>query len=111
MESFDFDAIPDLNKNLVIDVAFGESVGLHAKIIALGAGKTHACTGIILALGKRGVNTRIATAAGIVNEIIEDQDEKRLLAYVELLVIGDLGFVLLSKSGAEPLFELISQRH
>ena len=44
-------------------------------------------------------------------------DEKRLLrrqrqlAKVKLLIIDELGFVPLSKTGAELLFELISQRY
>lgn len=46
-----------------------------------------------------------------------DRDERRLLrlqkqlATVELLIIDELGFVPLSKTGAELLFELISQRY
>jgi DNA replication protein DnaC len=33
------------------------------------------------------------------------------MAAVKLLIIDELGFVPLSKTGAEPLFELISQRY
>jgi len=33
------------------------------------------------------------------------------LAKVKLLIIDELGFVPLSKSGAEPLFEIFSQRY
>ena len=49
--------------------------------------------------------------------MIEAQDDKRLLrlqrqlAGCELLIIDELGFVPLSKTGAELLFELISQRY
>ena len=62
------------------------------------------------------MKTRFATAAAIVHEMIEAQDEKRLLrlrkslASYELLIIDELGFVPLSRTGAELLFELISQR-
>ncbi len=48
---------------------------------------------------------------------LEARDEKRLmrmqrqLAKVKLLIIDELGFVPLSKTGAELLFELISQRY
>ena len=51
------------------------------------------------------------------HELIEARDEKRLLrlqkqlASHELLIIDELGFVLLSKTSAELLFELISQRY
>ena len=120
LDSFDFDALPGLNKKLVLDLARGEFVGRRENIIALGpsgAGKTHASIGIGLAACQRGVKTRFATAAAIVHEMIEAQDEKRLircqrqLANVELLIIDVLGFVPLSKTGAGLLFEMISQRY
>lgn len=120
LESFDFDAIASLNRKLVLDLARGEFVTRRENIIALGpsgTGKTHICTGIGLAACQRGIKTRFATAAAIVHEMIEAQDEKRLLRFqrqlagVELLIIDELGFVPLSKSGAELLFELISQRY
>ncbi len=63
------------------------------------------------------MKTRFATAAATVHEMIEAQDEKRLmrlqktLASYELLIIDELGFVPLSRTGAELLFELISQRY
>ena len=45
------------------------------------------------------------TAAALVHELMEARDEKRLL------VIDELGFVPLSKTGAELLFEVFSQRY
>ena len=56
------------------------------------------------------------TAASLVHELMEARDEKRLLrlqrqlAKVKLLIIDELGFVQLGKTGAELLFELISRR-
>lgn len=120
LEIFDFDAIPSLNKKLVLDLARCEVVARRENVIALGpsgAGKTHAMIGLGLAACQRGVKTRFATAAGIVNELIEAGDEKRLLrlqktlAGYELLVVDEPGFIPLSRTGAELLFELISQRY
>ncbi len=120
LDSFDFDAIRSLNRKLVLELARGEFVARHENIIALGpsgTGKTHVAIGIGLAACQRGIKTRFATAAAIVHELIEAQDEKRLLrlqktlAIHELLIIDELGFVPLSKTGAELLFELISQRY
>ena len=82
-----------------------------------GVGKTHLAIGIGLAACQHGIKTRFATAAAIAHELIEARDEKRLLrlqkqlASHELLIIDELGFVPLSKTGAELLFELISQRY
>ena len=120
LESFDFDAIPALNKKLVLDLARGEFVSRRENVIALGpsgVGKTHVAIGLGLAACQRGVKTRFVTASAIVHEMIEARDERRLLrlqkqlANVELLIIDELGFVPLSKTGAELLFELISQRY
>ena len=51
------------------------------------------------------------TAAALVHELTEARDERRLLnlqrklASLKLLIIDELGFVPLSKTGAELLFE------
>ena len=63
------------------------------------------------------MSVRFTTAAALVNELMEARDERRLLrvqeqmANAKLLIIDELGFVPLSKTGAELLFEMISQRH
>ena len=120
LDAFDFDAIPSLNKRLVLDLARCEFVERRENVVALGpsgVGKTHVAIGLGLAACRRGVKTRFATAAAIVHELIEARDEKRLLrlqrqlAGHELLIIDELGFVPLSKTGAELLFELIGQRY
>ena len=60
---------------------------------------------------------RFTTAAALVHELIEAKDERRLLRFQkqlakhELLIVDELGFVPLSKSGAELLFEVLSQRY
>ncbi len=52
----------------------------------------------------------------LVSELIEARDEKKLLRFhkqiasYELLIVDELGFVPLSKTGAELLFEMLSQR-
>jgi len=82
-----------------------EFVARRENVIALGpsgTGKTHVARGIGLAACQRGVKTRFATAAAIVHEMIEAQDEKRLLrlqktlASHKLPIIDELGFVPLS---------------
>ena len=90
LESFDFDAIPSLNKTLVLDPARCELVARRENIIALGpsgTGKTHAVCGIGLAACQRGAKTRFAAAAAIVHEMIEARDEKRLLRLQKTLNI------------------------
>ena len=57
------------------------------------------------------------TASALVHELMEARDEMRLLnlqkrlARLKLLIIDELGFVPLSRTGAELLFEVFSQRY
>ena len=120
LDSFDFDALPSLNKKQVLELARCEFVGRRENVIALGpsgVGKTHLVISLGVAACQRGVKTRFATAAAIVSGLMEALDEKRLLrlqktlASYQLLIIDELGFVPLSKTGAELMFELISQRY
>lgn len=63
---------------------------------------------------QKGLRVRFVTAAALVHELIEAVDERRLqkqLAAQDLLIIDELGFVPLSKTGAELLFKVISQRY
>ena len=82
-----------------------------------GTGKTHVALGLGLAACQKGMSVSFTTAAALVNELMEARDERRLLrvqkqmAAVKLLIIDELGFVPLSKTGAELLFEMISQRY
>jgi len=82
-----------------------------------GTGKTHVCLALGLAACQRGLSVAFATAAGLVHQLMEARDDKRLLrlqaqlAAVKLLIVDELGYVPLSQTGAELLFELLSQRH
>jgi DNA replication protein DnaC len=120
LDSFDFKAIPSLNKMLVLDLARCEYITKRQNLLLVGnsgTGKTHLTLALGLAACQKGFKVRFTTAAALVNEMIEAKDEKRLLklqkqmAKMNLLIIDELGFVPFSKTGAELLFELISQRY
>ena len=82
-----------------------------------GAGKTHVALGLGLAACQRGMPAGFTTAADLVHELMEARDERRLLnlqrqlSRLKLLIIDELGFVPLSRTGAELLFEVFSQRY
>ena len=82
-----------------------------------GTGKTHVALGLGLAACQRGMPVGFTTAAGLVHEMMEARDERRLLnlqrqlSRLKLLIIDELGFVPLSRTGAELLFEVFSQRY
>ena len=120
LDSFDFKAIPSLNKMQVLELARCEWVERRENVIALGpsgTGKTHIALGLGLSACQKGLSVGFVTAAALVHELMEARDERRLLRLQKqvvshkLLIIDELGFVPLSKTGAELLFELISQRY
>lgn len=120
LDSFDFVAIPKLNKMQVLELARCEWIERRENVIALGpsgTGKTHVALGLGLAACQNGLSVGFTTAAALVSEMMEARDERRLLRFqkqmaaYQLLIIDELGFVPLSKTGAELLFELISQRY
>ena len=120
LDSFDFLALPSLNKALVLELARSEYVLRRENVIALGnsgTGKSHVALGLGLAACQKGLSVGFTTAAAVVHELIEARDEKRLLrlqrqlAGYKLLVIDELGYVPLSQTGAELLFEVFSQRY
>jgi DNA replication protein DnaC len=120
LDSFDFLAIPSLNKSMVLDLARAEFLVRRENALLLGnsgTGKTHIALALGLAACQKGYRVRFTTAAAMVHELIEAKDEKRLLRYqkqmaaYELLIVDELGFVPLSKTGAELLFEVFSQRY
>ena len=120
LDSFDFKAIPALNKMQVLELARCEWVDRRENVIALGpsgTGKTHIALGLGLSACQKGLSVGFVTAAALVHALMEARDERRLLRLQKqmvshkLLIIDELGFVPLSKTGAELLFELISQRY
>ena len=120
LDSFQFKAIPSLNQAQVLELARCEWIERRENVIALGpsgTGKSHVAQGLGLAACQQGMSVRSITAATLVHELIEARDERRLLrlqkqlANHKLLIVDELGFVPLSKTGAELLFELVSQRY
>jgi DNA replication protein DnaC len=120
LDSFDFAAIPSLNKMLVLELARGAYVERRENVVALGnsgTGKTHVALALGLAACQRGFSTRFITAHALAHQLMEAQDEKRLLKLqaqlqaVRLLIVDELGYVPLSQTGAELLFEVFSQRY
>ncbi len=120
LDSFHFRAIPSLNKVLATELARCSFVDRRENVIALGpsgTGKSHVALGLGLAACQKGRKVGFITAAALVHELMEAVDDRRLqrlqksLATHDLLIIDELGFVPLSKTGAELLFEVISRRY
>jgi len=115
---FDFSTVPKLNKKRVLDLARCQFVEQRANVVlngAPGVGKTH----LAIALGReacrRGHKVRFFTASGLVNTYLEAREERQVLRLEkqirrnDLIVIDELGYIPLDRSGAEHLFGFFSQ--
>jgi len=120
LDSFEFKALPPLNKMMVMELARCDYINRYENIIAVGnsgTGKTHIALGLGLAACQKGLAVGFITASALVHELMEAADDKRLLRFqkklakYKLLIIDELGYVPLSPTGAELLFEVFSQRY
>lgn len=120
IDSFEFLAIPSLNKMLVLELTRCDYISRYENIIAVGnsgTGKTHIALALGLEACRKGKSVGFITASALVHELLEARDEKRLLklqkqlAHFNLLIIDELGYVPLSATGAELLYEVFSHRY
>jgi len=118
LASFDFSALPTLNKAMVLDLSQGEYIHKREAIVLIGnpgLGKTHLAIALARCACRQGKRVRFWTAAGLVNELLLAQDEHRLHRMIaaalklDLVVIDELGFVPFTSNGAQALFTFCSE--
>lgn len=119
-DTFDFSAIPSLNKQKVIALAEGGWIEEKSCLVALGnpgTGKTHLGIAWGLAACRKGYRVRFFTAAGLANALEEARQEHRLektlkqLDKFDVLIVDELGYLSFSKTGAELLFQVFAGRY
>jgi DNA replication protein DnaC len=119
-DTFDFTAIPSLSKQKVLELSRGEWVEQHFNCCLIGnagTGKTHVATALGQAICRIGKRVKFVTAAGLVTQLEEAQQQHRLdrlmtqLERLDLLIIDELGYLSFSRGGAELLFQVFAERY
>ena len=119
-DTFDFNVIDPEASRQIKQLMSGEYIKQGQNIIFIGGsgtGKTHIATSLAYEACKAGKRVRFTTICSLVNELIEARqgaELKRVLekfSRYELLVIDEVGYIPLSKEGAELIFQLFSMRH
>jgi len=120
VDQYDFSLMPQLNRQLVLQLAQGSYIAHKENILLvgqIGTGKTHLATALGVAACHQGYRVRFTTAAGLTNELFEAQAahrlskvEQQLLRY-HLLILDEVGFVPFTKAGADLLFSFLSALH
>ena len=119
LEDFDFSAAPQVSAARLQQLAAGHYLDRAEPIIFIGdsgTGKTHLATGLCVAACRQQKRARFITAAGLVNELVEAQQQHlrgRALqrwSRLDLIVLDEVGYVPFAQGGAELLFQVISAR-
>jgi DNA replication protein DnaC len=117
LADFHFSAIPSLSKAKVLQLAQGGYIQKAEPILMLGnpgLGKTHLATSLGLEACRQGYKTRFYNAAGLVNELLQAQDEHRVNKFLtsvlkyHLIILDELGFIPFSPKGAHLIFQFCS---
>jgi len=118
LANFDFSCLQQLNKNQILDLARGEYIQQKQSLIFIGnpgLGKTHLATGLAAVACRAGRRVRFWTAAGLVNELLQAQNDHRLHRFIsatlklDLVVLDELGFIPFSQNGSQALFTFCSE--
>jgi DNA replication protein DnaC len=119
LADFDLAAAPTVNPATLATLASCAYLDAGEPIVLVGdsgTGKTHLLIGLGMAACEQGRRVRYATAAQLVNELVEAADERRLSRIVarygrlDLLCLDELGYVQLDGRGSELLFQILTER-
>src|SRR5438105_8264720 len=119
LDEFNFSQCFSVSAQRIHELAEGGYIGRAEPIIFIGdsgTGKTHLLTGLAVAACRQKQRVRFATAAGLINELVEARHQLQLgralarWARYDLIAIDEVGYVPLAEVGAEFLFQVIAER-
>lgn len=117
LSDFDFSLVPSLNKQRIWELSRGEYLAKAEPIILLGSpglGKTHIASGLALCACRQKHRVRFYNVAGLVNDLLQAQQEQRLSRFMDtalkqkLIILDELGFIPFSTIGAQLIFQFCS---
>jgi len=119
LDEFDFAAAPTVSATHLAELTTGAYLDRAEPVVFLGdcgTGKTHLLTGLCVAACRQKRRVRFTTAAALVNELVEAQQQLQLRralarwARYDVLALDEVGYVPLAELGAELLFQVIADR-
>lgn len=119
LAEFHLGATPSIAPGTLASLATCDWISAGEPVVLLGdsgTGTTHLLIGLGIAACERGLRVRYVTAAVLVNELVEAEDERELSKVVsrygrlDLLCLDELGYLHLDRRGAELLFQVLTER-
>ncbi len=120
LAGLDYGLLSGIAPAQLADLATGAFIDKSVDVVIagpVGTGKTHVAIGLGIAAAERRYQVLFTRAADLVRDLTEARDQlalgrlQRRLERVQLLIIDELGFVPFDRTGAELLFNLLSDRH
>jgi len=124
LDQFNFEEIPNLNKNLVLKLFKGQYLLNFENIVFIGGqgtGKTHLAISLGIEACNNNKRVRYFSTADLIHQLLEARDEKHLLKFqdqllkYDLLLLDELGLndstKAYSADGSRLLFQVLSARY
>lgn len=119
MEELDLSRFEHMDKAFIHELASCDFVSKRRNIVMIGnpgTGKTHLSIALGIKACMQGMNVKFFTAANLSNQLIESQDNHKLIrlekqiAKVDLLIIDELSYLTFNRHQSELLFKVVADR-
>lgn len=120
LDTFDFAAQPAIKKPQILQLAQCQFIAEGSNVIFIGpcgTGKTHLSIAVGHAAAVKGYRVYFATAAGLINSLVEANHEYRFakkmkqLSRFDLIICDELGYIPFDRQGTDFLFQLVAARY
>lgn len=120
LDQFKFDEIPNLDKNLVLQLFRGEYLSANENVVLIGGhgtGKTHLAVALGIDACQKGKKVRFYSVGELVHQLLEARDARQVLrlqqqlARYDLLILDELGMTECKQDAGNLLFQVVSARY
>jgi DNA replication protein DnaC len=120
LDAFDFKFQPSIDPKVIRELATGRYLETGDNVLLLGppgVGKTHLAISLAIAAAQSGRRVYYGTLADLITSLEEAQAAGRLharlkvLTHPALLVVDEIGYLPISRTGAMLFFQLMTRRY